>query len=124
MASDGVRLMGPDAFIGDWYGFATNQLGHFMVGLVGFFIVAYIRGSVRWSVAAVLVGYAAWEVFHISIGGTVADSVNDFTFVAIGLAFGVAAWVASRGAMMFALVLAMVSLLDGVLERANERKRK
>lgn len=92
----------PSDFEGDPKGFALNQLGHIVLGAA----LAWLFGPVP-----VLAAYVAWEAFHVSRGGAVWDGVEDYAFVAAG--------VAAVALSPWALAVAAPFLLAGVLRRAG-----
>ena len=55
-----LNLSQPNAFLGDPYGYATNQISHTALGAAGFW---FLRGiGEHWALVLVLVIMAAWEL--------------------------------------------------------------
>lgn len=82
-----AELRTPEDFRRDWYGYATNQLSHAMIGLAAAFAICAAWNGVtgewpwRWQVAAMLVVIGvAWEVFAQPWRRW--DSVEDIVFFA------------------------------------------
>lgn len=96
----------PDSFNADWYGWATNQSGHFLLGLV----VAFITGRV-WPAVALAV---AFELIQWS--PDLIDSLTDVAFTAVGAIF----YVYALSGVIWYLIAAMVI---GVALRLNNAKR-
>lgn len=69
-------LLTPDDFAGDPRGYALNQIGHIALG-------AALAWLIGWPAALALC--LGWEVVHLSRGGTLADSAEDYGFVAAGV---------------------------------------
>lgn len=90
-----------DAFLNDWYGYLTNQAGHFVLGL-------FLAYAVPWWM--ILVGYLGWEI-GVGWGGW--DSVEDTVFVMLGVAF-------FRGFRKCAMIAAMFMMSVGVFRRADK----
>lgn len=89
-----TKLSEPDNFPLDWYGYATNQTGHFLLGLVAYIWLQacsfYVFGefSYRWHVFLVIaVAYTCWEA---AWRGKLADSVEDWLIV-VGYGAGIPA---------------------------------
>lgn len=99
-------LFVPDSFNEDWYGWVTNQSGHFLLGLV----VAFITGRMWPAVAlAVMFELIQWSPDWI-------DSLTDVAFTAVGSIF----YVYALSGVIWYLVAAMVI---GVALRLNNAKR-
>lgn len=109
--------MTPDAFLDDWYGYATNQSGHFVIGLVCvFFCYLFLKSSTR-SLALVAFVYLAWEVSQLFQGGTVLDGLEDMLFVLMGGVFSVGAIVVKREYILLSLIITVVAMVNGVMRR-------
>lgn len=93
--------MTPDAFLNDWYGYITNQSGHFFLGMALSLFVPV------WLIAA---GYVAWEVLS---GWLWWDSVEDISFVVLGVAF----YTYGR---KYAIIIAMCIMSIGVYKRGRK----
>lgn len=70
-------MISPDAYLGEPWGYAVNQLGHMALG-------AGLALFLPWWL--VLAGYAAWEAYQVRSGGLVFDAFEDAAFVAAGVA--------------------------------------
>lgn len=99
-------LLIPDSFTNDWYGWVTNQSGHFTLGL----IVAFITGRV-WPALAIAVGF---ELLQWS--PDVVDSVTDVIFTLVGAIF----YLSFSSAVLWTFIAA---LAVGVLQRLKNGKR-
>ena len=81
-----MRLIEPEAFLDDWYGWLTNQAGHILLGvfmafvlcLVAYFAAGELPGRVD-VFAACLFGYVAFELFTQGWQGY--DTLEDTVFV-------------------------------------------
>lgn len=69
-------LAKPDGYETSPLGYVANQLGHYVLG----YLMAMVLG---WYVALFI--YFAWECFHISRGGSLYDSAEDYAFVNVGV---------------------------------------
>jgi len=81
-----TTLFKPSRFLGDWYGYATNQLSHMLIGQVSAIVVAssawWLFGEFPeriWAWLAILAAYLAWGARKW--GGW--DSIEDTMFFAI-----------------------------------------
>jgi hypothetical protein len=79
-------LLTPSSFHDDWYGWATNQMGHAMIGMAMACVLTvayfYVAGEFpfKWHLFAVIsCGYAAWELAVQKWQGW--DTVEDWLFV-------------------------------------------
>lgn len=75
----GGGLLEPDSFANDWYGWVTNQSGHFLLGI----IIAWVTGRV-WT--AILIALA-FEIAQWS--PDLVDSASDVAFTVSGAVFQV-----------------------------------
>lgn len=93
-------LLIPDSFPNDWYGWITNQSGHFLLGIV---IAAITR---RWwpaVVVAVIAELLQWSP-------DVVDSITDVAFTVAGSVF----YITSNNVMLWSAVAAF---MVGVFQR-------
>jgi hypothetical protein len=97
----------PDDFSNDAYGWVTNQLGHFVLGL----FVTWALNGLGVPVWLGFVGYLGLEAWQLCQGGRWRDGAADSFFVAAGLCWGV--WGGSWGL----LGVVAVSLIYGALRR-------
>ena len=109
--------MTPDAFLNDWYGYATNQSGHFLLGLIAVFFLYMLFRSARRSIALTMVVYTAWEVTQLMRGGTMLDGVEDALFVLAGGLFAAGAVVLKREFMLLSLMVTIIAMVNGVMRR-------
>lgn len=93
--------LNPDSFLNDWYGYITNQAGHFMLGLFAALVVPW------W---VILGGYLTWEVASGWYGW---DSIEDTVFVMLGVAF-------FKGARKYAMIVSMMIMSYGVFKRGRK----
>lgn len=83
-----MSLFTPDDFKNEWYGWATNQWSHVVLGQVLFGWIMYAsllfgEFAPRLDVLLIVAGiYAAWELFT-SNRSKIWDSIEDFIFVVI-----------------------------------------
>lgn len=98
--------MTPDAFLDDWYAWATNQLSHALIGLALTGVLAVIlravAGQERRAVALAIVAavyFVGWESAWQAFGAGLLDALADTAFVAIGGLIGISAW-AQKGAQL------------------------
>jgi type III secretory pathway component EscU len=76
-------LKSPDGFRSNPYGYATNQAGHFCIGL-------FLALLLPWWL--VLLAYAVWEAVQVYLfKSDMKDSIEDTAFVAAGSLFPVSA---------------------------------
>lgn len=75
------ELFTPESFDFDWYGWATNQMGHTFLGVA----LALICSRLKWQHVWV-VGYLAVEIVQFGLGGDLLDGMTDTMFVASGAA--------------------------------------
>lgn len=95
-----MTLLTPDSFPNDWYGWITNQSGHFLLGIV---IAAITR---RWWPALVIAVIA--ELLQWS--PDIIDSITDVAFTVAGSVF----YITANNVMLWS---AVVAFLVGVLQR-------
>lgn len=95
-------LLTPDSFPGDRIGYALNQIGHVALGAT----LAWAAG-----LPAALALCLGWEAVHLSRGGTLADSAEDYGFVAAG--------VLSMSVVPFAWLVVLPFLSAGILSRGR-----
>lgn len=109
--------MTPDAFVNDWYGYATNQSGHFLLGLIAAVILYVVFRSATKAVGVTMAVYAVWEVTQLLYGGGVLDGLEDALFVFLGAVFAAGAIVARREFMVLSLIVTIISMVNGVVGR-------
>jgi hypothetical protein len=115
-----TELFRPDAFVGDWYGWLTNQASHVLVGAVLAMLLS-LRLSPRVALLAAAGGYGLVEVVQLVLHGSRlwADGLADLGFAALGAGL-VVAWRAGRVRLFFAgLVAAAVALVGGAGRRRD-----
>jgi hypothetical protein len=114
-----MTLFEPDAFLNDWYGYVTNQAGHFLiVGAVAFALLSWALKSRERGFIALTLAYVGFEAAHRWLfWGSLADSIEDTFFVLSGAAFAWAAWEGRKLAMVLTLVVAMVVMAVGAWMR-------
>lgn len=116
--------MTPDAFLGDWYAWATNQMAHALLGLAMTGVLAVIlraiAGRERRALSLAIVGavyFVGWEGAWQSFGAGILDALADTAFVALGGLIGVSAW-AQRGAQIVVAAVAVAGILAvGIVRR-------
>lgn len=87
--------MKSDDFADDWYGWMTNQCGHFCLGLGLSLMLGPLGLSVWWQLAVIIVGY--WVVIEF-VGQRLRlwrDAIMDTAFVAGGTTFMLAPVIAA-----------------------------
>ena len=99
-------LFEPDAFTYDWYGWVTNQSGHFVLGMV----IAFITGRVRPAVMVAII----FELIQWS--PDIEDSITDVAFTWIGAIF----YTSTAGPLLWYVIAALVV---GVVQRLGNGKR-
>lgn len=106
----------PDAFLGDWYGWITSQAGHALfVGMVVFALAATTPLTRRQAFWTTLALYAVWEVW--TFAGDFLDAATDWSFVAMGAAFGWMAWEGNRDKVRLAFAGMILAAAAGVWVR-------
>lgn len=109
-------IFAPDAFLGDWYGWVTNQAAHaLLIGALIFALVAITRLTRLQALWLTLALYALWELH--TFAGDVLDGVTDFAFVAAGAVFAKAAWEGERRIMAAAFIAIVLAAAVGVWGR-------
>lgn len=110
-------LLNPDGQERDAYGWVTVLFAHAVLG-AGFAFVALIcRAWQGWPVLA----YAAFEGWHLLIGGTLTDGLTDLAAVVAGQAGAWAGWHGRRRLMAAsAAILALVAVV-GLFRRFNRK---
>lgn len=89
-----MTILTPDSFHNDWYGWITNQSGHFLLGIV----IAAITG--RWwpaLIVAVTFEFLQWSP-------DVVDSLTDVAFTVSGAVF----YMVAKNAILWSVVVAMI----------------
>lgn len=106
----------PDAFLTDWYGWVTNQAAHVLLVGAGIFALAAVtpldRRQSFWTALAL---YGVWEVW--TFAGDFLDAATDWSFVAMGAAFGWSAWEGSRDKLALAFAGIVLAAAAGVWVR-------
>ncbi len=106
----------PDAFLGQPLLWAGNQSAHALLIGVGVFALAAVtplsRAQAFWTALAL---YGAWEVW--TFAGDFLDAATDWSFVAMGAAFGWAAWERDRGKITLAFAGIVIATAAGVVVR-------
>lgn len=106
----------PDAFLGDPYGWITNQAAHALLIGVGLFALAAVTPLTRRQAMCItLAVYALWEIG--TFAGDVLDGVTDLAFVAAGAVFGKAAWEGDRRVMAWSFAAILIASALGVWGR-------
>ena len=102
----------------DWYGWATNQMSHGLLGVAG---VAVIMGVVLPFVALgiVLALAATKEGYDLAKGGRFKDSVQDFAFQSLGGVLALALMTQDQIAAWATVGAFTLGLLGGVIPRAR-----
>lgn len=109
-------ITAPDAFLGDWYGWITNQAAHaLIVGMGVFAVAAATRLTRRQAFWITLALYGVWEVW--TFAGDYLDAATDWAFVAMGAAFGWQAWEGNRDKIRLAFVGILVAGAAGIWVR-------
>ena len=106
-----MRLLEPDDFAGDPYGWLTNQLSHWALGLLAAWALLALGAGAGWTLAAIAAAMCLWEARQLRLGGGLADGAADWGFVMLGAIWGlgVTGWLP--------LVLLAVALAAGVALR-------
>lgn len=105
-----------DAFLGDPYGWITNQAGHALfIGLGLFALAAITPLSRRQALGVTLALYGFWEI--ATFAGDVLDGLTDLAFVAAGAFFGKAAWEGDRRVMAWSFAAMVIAGAIGVWGR-------
>ena len=112
------ELERPDDQGRDWYGWATNQMSHGLLGAAG---VAVIMAAVVPFVALgiVLALAATKEGYDLAKGGRFKDSVQDFAFQSLGGVLALALMTQDQVAAWAAVSVFSLGLLGGVIPRAR-----
>ena len=112
------ELERPDDQGRDWYGWATNQMSHGLLGVAG---VAVIMGVVLPFVALgiVLALAATKEGYDLAKGGRFKDSAQDFAFQSLGGVLALALMTQDQVAAWAAVGVFTLGLLGGVIPRAR-----
>ena len=112
------ELERPDDQGRDWYGWATNQMSHGLLGVAG---VAVIMAAVVPFVALgiVLALAATKEGYDLAKGGRFKDSVQDFAFQSLGGVLALALMTQDQVAAWAAVSVFSLGLLGGVIPRAR-----
>lgn len=93
----------------DWYGWATNQCGHVLVGILLTW-AGIMAGLAMWLAGgAVLALYLLKEVGDVRRGGKLGDGLTDMGFVAAGIAAAVS--MATGSGMGFGLAFCAIIAL-------------
>ena len=79
-----TRLIEPDDFKGDWYGWLTNQASHALIGVVVMGVAWFIKADIAYAFATMVIVYALviegmFQGFRMP-----RDSIVDTWFVCLG----------------------------------------
>ena len=106
----------PDAFLGQPLAWVGNQAAHVLLIGMGIFALAAVtplnRRQAFWTTLSL---YGAWEVW--TFAGDFLDAATDWSFVAMGAAFGWAAWEGRRDKLALAFVGVVIAAAAGVWVR-------
>lgn len=103
------ELLTPDAYDIDWYGWVTNQAGHFVLGLI---IAAIVRGG--WIGVIATLSFAVMIEIAQGIGAGYLDSATDVLFTVLGALFYMSSSASS-------LYLVTGAFLIGAMSRYGKR---
>jgi hypothetical protein len=108
----------PDAFLGQPLAWAGNQAAHALLIGAGIFALAAVtplnRRQAFWAALAL---YGVWEVY--TFAGDFLDAATDWSFVAMGAAFGWAAWEGNRDKLALAFAGIVLAAAAGVWVRLS-----
>ena len=112
------ELERPDDQGRDWYGWATNQMSHGLLGVAG---VAVIMAAVLPFVAlGIVLALAAIKEGHdLAKGGRFKDSAQDFAFQSLGGVLALALMTQDQVAAWATVGVFTLGLLGGVIPRAR-----
>lgn len=109
-------LRRPDAQSDDWYGWATNQLSHGVVGMVLVLALRMVLPGPVAPLAVPLLYYLVWERW-IQRGPDGADSLVDTLHVTAGATLIVLALAGLPEACLCVVGLWALALIDGIRRR-------
>jgi hypothetical protein len=101
------ELRRPDDQGVDWYGWSTNQMTHFALGIVGAFF---------FNIVVVMIFAIGKEVLDLNKGGKIMDSVVDVLFWGTGAFF--------LTAPGFVVICLIIMLFFGVVKRFKRQEPK
>ena len=111
-----LDILAPSDFAGDWYGYLTNQTGHFVLGLIVWAGLAWWLGRVRALILGGLV-YAGVEIWQFTIAVNIWDALEDWLFVMAGAVAGYLASLRKLREASVVLLGVSIALVSGALKR-------
>lgn len=112
-------LMTPDNQAGDWYGWATNQLSHAMLGVVAGGLAVALGFSFSLTLAFVAAVVVTKELGDLARGADIWDSANDAAFQLIGVAFAGSLYLHSFIGMSVSAAVGIGLLAYGIFTRVS-----
>lgn len=115
-----MEWFAPDSFANDWYGYLTNQTGHFVLGLFAWAMLAWWRGRLQ-ALAIVAALYAMWEAFQLFLVFDIWDALEDWFFVMAGAVSGWLASVQRFRAATVVIISVIFTLIKGIFNRRGSK---
>lgn len=112
------ELERPDDQGRDWYGWATNQMSHGLLGVACVGVVtAWLSPLIAFGIVLALA--AIKEGYDLAKGGRFKDSAQDFAFQSLGGVLALALMTQDQVAAWAAVSVFSLGLLGGVIPRAR-----
>jgi hypothetical protein len=116
-------LRTPDDQKRDWYGWATNQTGHFTIGVIITAIALQLL-PIHFSILPALVFAGAKESIDILRNSSFKDSLIDWIFQGVGAIFSIVFFIKNMDFLNLTIGSFLVFLVFGVIPRVRRAFRK
>ena len=116
-------LKTPDDQKRDWYGWATNQTGHFTIGVIITAIAVQLL-PIHFAILPALVFAGAKESIDMFRNSSFKDSLIDWIFQGVGSIFSVVFFIKNMDLLNLTISSFLVFLVFGVIPRVRRAFRK
>jgi uncharacterized membrane protein HdeD (DUF308 family) len=116
-------LKTPDDQKRDWYGWATNQTGHFTIGVIITAIAVQLL-PIHFAILPALVFAGIKESIDMFRNSSFKDSLIDWIFQGVGAIFSIVFFIKNMDLLNLTISSFLVFLIFGVIPRVRRAFRK
>jgi uncharacterized membrane protein HdeD (DUF308 family) len=117
------ELNRPDDQKRDWYGWVTNQMGHFTIGVIITAIAVQLL-PIHFAILPALVFAGAKEIIDMLRNSSFKDSLIDWIFQGVGGIFSIVFFIKNMDFLNLTIGSFLVFLVFGVIPRVRRAFRK
>jgi uncharacterized membrane protein HdeD (DUF308 family) len=117
------ELNKPDDQKRDWYGWATNQTGHFTIGVIITAIALQLL-PIHFAILPALVFAGIKEIIDMLRNSSFKDSLIDWIFQGVGAIFSIVFFIKNMDLLNLTIGSFLVFLVFGVIPRVRRAFRK